>query len=65
MTQKPAAKEEQTLESLEATAITLAKHENRLTADIDKLTEERTKLRKERRAIEGKITTININSQVF
>jgi predicted nucleic acid-binding Zn-ribbon protein len=57
-------KKEKTLAELEQDAITLAKQDKTLTDEIDALTETRTKVRKERRAVEGKITTMHINAKV-
>jgi len=61
MTAEP--KKETTLPELESHAVTLAVHDKSLTDEIDALTEKRNKVRKERRGIEGKITTLRINAK--
>ena len=57
-------KEQKTLAELEQDAITLAKADAKLTEQIDELTDTRTKIRKERRAVQGKIVTMQINGKV-
>jgi hypothetical protein len=56
-------RKEETLPELETKATALAKTDKHLTDQIDKLTKERNEVRKNRRAVEGKITTARINQK--
>lgn len=65
MTQpKEEKKVEPTKQDLEAKALDLAQHDAKLTAEIDAATKQRNEVRKKRRAVEGRLITININSKV-
>lgn len=56
-------KAEPTKAELEAEAVTLAEQDNTLTTQIDAATKARNLVRKQRRSVEGRLTTININSK--
>lgn len=64
MTKPTEEKKEPTKTELEAEAVKLALQDKTLTEQIDSATKVRNEVRRKRRAVEGRLTTININSQV-
>lgn len=58
------AKKAMTLHQMEESALTLVKQDRVMTDEIDTLVNTRTKLRKELRALNGKIVTIKQNEQL-